>query len=156
MKIYPKLVLFLLLAYVLMGIFPISAKAELIEPTRTIEGASKQKSKFTVFSEPPGLDVLFDGNEIGETPVKLDEVEPGIHTLRIKDSETEIYIAPGKSLKLSFFKGSFVEIPEKEKEIEKQPKKEKVTGKEKPAGKKQDKIKYEPLYWPLNPKGQIF
>ena len=156
MKLYFKLILFLLFMNVLIGICSISSKAELIEPTRTLEGGSKQKSRLAVFSEPPSLDVFFDGNKIGQTPVKLDEVEPGIHTLRIKDSEKKIYIAPDKSLKISFIKGSFVEILEKEKKIEKQPKKERVTRKEKLPDRNQDEIKYEPLYWPLNPKGQIF
>ena len=153
MKLYSEFILFLLFANVLMGIFSISAKAELIEPTRTLEGGSIPKSKLNVFSEPPNLDVFLDGIKIGETPVKLDEVEPGIYTLRIKDSETKIHIELGKSTKLGFFKGFFVEIPEKEKEIEKQPKKEKVSRKEKLQDKNQDETKYHPLYWPMKTNG---
>ncbi len=156
MKLYPNLILFLIFANILLGIFSISAKAELIEPTRTLEGGNKLKSELIVFSEPPKLDVFFDGIKIGQTPLKLDNVKPGIHTLRVKDSETTIQIAPGKSTKLSFFKGYFVQIPEKEKEIEKQPKKEEVSRKKEMPAEKQDKIKYDPLYWPLKTKGQIY
>ena len=72
-------------------------------------------------------------------------------------SETEVYIIPGKSLRLSLFKGTFVEVKEQEKEAIKKPE-EGTTGK-KPAEPTEEKTGYQPKYdpasWPLKPGGPI-
>jgi hypothetical protein len=131
--------------------------AELIEPTRTLKGQNDQKGRLSVFSEPPKLEVTLDGTEIGKTPVVARQVEPGIHILKVRDSETEIYVGSGKEHQYSWYKGSFIKIPAK-KETPKQqkaetakPRQKKKT--EKPSAREED---LQPLYWPLNPRGPIF
>jgi hypothetical protein len=80
--------------------------------------------------------------------------------LRISESETDIHIAAGKTSAISWFKGTFIEIPppksppatdipEKGSEPTAKPKPE-----EKP-GVKNDTPK-DPFYWPLNPQGPIY
>ena len=100
----------------------LSVFAELIGPSRTLEGQQKPTGRLSVFSEPPELDVLLDSEKIGKTPVISKEVTSGVHILQIKDSEKEITILPGKSLQLSFFKDSLIEIPEKKTKAPTQPK----------------------------------
>ena len=96
------------------------AGEDLIAPTRTLEGREELPGRLTVVSEPPGLKVFLDGAEIGETPVWLNEVKPGSHTLRVRRSETEVFVEPGKTVTLSYFKRSFIDVPE-EKEAAKKP-----------------------------------
>lgn len=98
---------------------PIS-HAELIEPTQTLDGKQEPKGRLTVLSEPPGLKIILDGHDMGNTPAFLLEVDEGIHTLQVRDSETEIYITSGKTLKLSLHKEKFIFIPVAEKEVERQ------------------------------------
>jgi hypothetical protein len=98
---------------------PIS-HAELIEPTQTLDGKQEPKGRLTILSEPPGLKIILDGQEMGNTPAFLLEIEEGIHTLQVNDSETEIYISPGKTLKLSLHKERFIFISVAEKEVESQ------------------------------------
>jgi hypothetical protein len=85
------------------------------------------------------------------------EVTPGAHNLKVETSETEIYVIPGKSLRLSLFKGTFIEIKEKEKEMIQ--KTEEDTVEKKTTEPKEEKTgyqpKYEPSYWPLKPGGPI-
>jgi hypothetical protein len=125
MKVLSKIVIFFLVGSVFLLGYSVAWSSELIEPTRTLESTGEKLGKFTVSSGPPRLDVKMDGTVIGETPVVLQEVEPGIHIIRIKDSETEIFIAPGKSIQLSWFKGAFIEIPEEVKKDHKQQREEK-------------------------------
>jgi hypothetical protein len=136
----------------------LSFASDLIEPTRTLSSTGKSVGKLTVSSEPPRLDVKMDGTVIGETPVVLQEVEPGIHVIQVKDSEIEIYVKPGKSTKVSWFKGAFIEIPVEVKEGHKQQSEEKkeVSRKEKSEQPVEKKEKLDPLYWPLNPRGPIY
>jgi len=104
------------------------AGEDLIAPTRTLEGREELPGRLTVVSEPPGLKVFLDGAEIGETPVWLNEVKPGSHTLRVQDSKRDVYVEPGKTVTLSYFKGSFIDVPEKKKVArEPAPETEKVT-----------------------------
>jgi len=135
-----------------------SISKDLIEPTRTLQSFEKTSGEISVFSEPPKLDVYLDNSKIGKTPIASIKIEAGIHLLKVKDSETKIYVVSGKSLRLSFYKGSFIEIQEKEKEKPKKPD-ETSTEKKKPDApaeeKKEPEPKYDPLYWPLNPKGPI-
>ena len=99
---------------------PISLGGEgLIAPTRSLEGHQEALGRLTVVSEPPGLEVFFDGSEIGQTPVWMKEVKPGSHKIRVRRSETNVYVETGKTLTLSFFKGSFIVVPE-EKEAGKE------------------------------------
>ena len=113
--------------------------------------------KLSVFSEPPGFDVFLNKSKIGKTPILSVEVTPGIHNLKVENSETEIYLKPGQSLRLSLFKGTFIEVKEQAKETIQKPKEDTV-GK-KPVEPTEEKTgyqpKYEPLYWPLKPGGPI-
>jgi len=131
--------------------------AELIAPTRKLDSEKVLMEKLSVFSEPPGLDVILDGSEFGKTPIISREVASGAHIIRIQDSETKIFVTPGKPLQYSWFKGSLIEIPEKKKEVQ-QPKTEDVkTPQNKKSEQRAEKeIELEPLYWPLNPRGPIF
>ena len=161
MKIKLNLMIFFVFVYVFLMIQSLSVFAELIEPSRTLEGQQKPMGRLSVFSEPPELDVLLDSVEIGKTPVISKEVTSGVHILRVKDTEKEITILSGKSLQLSLFKDSLIEIPEKKAEALTQPKLEEkmATKKKKPdeptREKTEYKPKYDPLYWPLNPTGPI-
>ncbi len=91
----------------------------LIAPTRSLEGPREPVGRLTVVSEPPGLEVFLDGSEIGQTPVWMKQVKRGPHKLRVRRSETDVYVETGKVLTLSFFKGSFIVVPNKEEELEK-------------------------------------
>jgi hypothetical protein len=152
-----KLRQFLIVGFLLLLINNLSFSSDLIEPTRTLSGMDHKVGKLSVFSEPPGLEVKIDGTAIGETPVELQAVAPGIHVIRVKGSEIKIYVKPGESVKLSWFKGAFIEIPVAVKEAGKRQNGEKkeVTQKEKPE-KSAKKLDLEPLYWPLNPRGHIY
>ena len=140
---------------------PIFVFAELIEPTRTLDSSEKTSGKISVFSEPSDLDVYLDDSKIGKTPVISKEVTSGVHILRVKDTEKEINILSGKSLQISFFKDSLIEIPEKKVEAPTKPKLEEkmATEEKKPDEPTKEKTKndpkYDPLYWPLNPTGPI-
>jgi len=92
---------------------PCVANGELLEPTRTLEGPSEEIGKLTVVSDPPGLDIVLDGAELGKTPVWQKEVKAGTHSLRIKDKETDIVVEAGQSLGISLHKGEFIIIPKK-------------------------------------------
>jgi hypothetical protein len=85
--------------------------AERIAPTRTLQGEKEQPGKLAVFSEPPGLEVTLNGAGLGKTPLSLDGVMPGTHRLRVKNSETDITIEPGKTLQISLYKDKFILIP---------------------------------------------
>ena len=122
MKVKLNLMIFFVFIYVFLMIQSLAVFAELIEPSRTLEGQQKPMGRLSVFSEPPELDVLLDGLEIGKTPIISQEVPSGVHILRVKDTEKEITILSGKSLQLSLFKDSLIEIPEKKPEAPTQPK----------------------------------
>jgi hypothetical protein len=120
---------------------PISS-AELIEPTRALGEEEKGPGRLTVLSEPPGLKITLDGNNLGKTPVFLVEVDEGIHTLHVKNSKTQIYIEPGKTLKISLHKGKFILIPVAEEKVEKEPEiKENTVRKEPKITKPRDPIR---------------
>ena len=89
--------------------------SELIKPTRALDSTGEKLGKLAVFSEPPGLEVRLEGTIVGNTPILLDEVEPGSHRLRVKDSETDISIEPGKTLQISLYKDKFILIPATDK-----------------------------------------
>ena len=134
-----------------------AVSGELIKPTRTLQSSEITPGTLSVFSEPHGLDVFLDQSNIGKTPILTLEVTPGTHHLKVVDSEIEIDIIPGKSLRLSLFKGTFVEIKEKDKDTIQKP--EEDIAEKKPSKPTEEKTgyqpKYEPGYWPLNPDGPI-
>ena len=92
----------------------LSLGGELVAPTRTLLDAVKPPGKLVISSEPPGLDVYLNCNNIGKTPVWVSRLAPGSHNVRIKDSEIDIYVQPHGTLQVSIFKGSFI-ILKKEK-----------------------------------------
>jgi hypothetical protein len=98
MKIKLNLMLLFVFVCVFLMMLSINVFSELLEPSRTLEGQHKPMGRLSVFSEPPELDVLLDGVEIGKMPVISKEVTSGIHILRVKDTEKEINILSGKSL----------------------------------------------------------
>jgi len=141
------------------SIFSASLHAQLIEPTRSLEGASDGTAFLNVVSEPPDLEVQLDGKVIGRTPVFSVSFPPGAHVLRIRDSETDVRLETGKTISISWFKGSFIKIPEPaapSAEIVKEPqtplpKPKPDEGQDAPQGAAKD-----PYYWPLNPRGPIY
>jgi hypothetical protein len=106
--------------FTILSIYLPVSHAELIEPTQTLDGEQETTGRLTVLSEPPGLQIMLDGHDTGNTPAFLLEVDEGIHTLQVGDSKTEIYIKPGKTLKLSLHKEKFILIPVAEKEVVRQ------------------------------------
>ena len=161
MRIFPKLILLVVFLVFLLVVVTFSISGELIEPTRTLDSSEKTSGKISVFSEPPGLYVFLDGVKIGKTPIFSKKVTSGVHILRIKDTKKKITILSGKSLQLSLFKNSLIEIPEKKVEAPTQPKLEEKMAIQKkkpdePTKKKtKNEPKHDPFYWPLNPTGPI-
>jgi hypothetical protein len=129
MKGYFKLMIWAVsVLFSLLVVYPLSA-AELIEPTQTLEGKPKQTTgRLTVLSEPPGQKITLDGDSLGETPAFMVEVEAGVHTLSVKDAETDIFVEAGKTVKISLHKNEFILIPVKEKQIEEPTVTEATTG----------------------------
>lgn len=140
-------------------LFTVGLHAQLIEPTRSLQDATDGTGLLNVLSEPPGIEVQVDGRVIGKTPIFAARIPPGVHVLRIKDSETDIHLAAGKTTAISWFKGSFIKIPETVKpaaEIAKES--QPPPAKPKPdegIGVPQSTAK-DPYYWPLNPRGPIY
>ncbi len=130
---------------------------DLIAPSRSLGGSIDEKATLSVSSEPPGLSVTLDGTVIGETPVIEEEIEPGSHVVGIGDSETQIYARTSKPIKLSWFKGTFIEMPIKKADDRQQPQPKVVEKKPKPKTEapKKKPGKYDPAYWPTNPTGPI-
>ncbi len=90
---------------------------ELIAPTRSLEGPRKLPATLNVTSDPPGLEVLLDGSEIGRTPMWQKAVSPGAHKLQIGDTPAEVSVRPGETKALSLFQGSLIEIPKKSEAV---------------------------------------
>jgi hypothetical protein len=141
------------------ALFAAGLNAQLIEPTRSLQGESEDTGRLNVLSEPPGMDVQLGGRVIGKTPIFSARFPPGVHVLRIGDSEAEIHLVAGKTFAISWFKGAFIAIPETSKppaEITKEP--QTPLSKPKPdegQGARQDTAR-DPFYWPLNPRGPIY
>jgi len=123
------LILFALCVLVNLFFNTLATSAELIEPSRTLEAEPETTGRLTVLSEPPGLKITLDGDSLGKTPAFMVEVQEGVHTLRVKDSQTDIYVKPGKTLKISLHKDEFILIPVKEKPVEEEPATEVTTEK---------------------------
>lgn len=138
--------------------FAAGLPAQLIEPTRSLEGAPVKAGTLMISSEPPGLEVQVDGRGIGITPIFSSRFPSGVHVLRIENSEIEIHLAAGRTTAISWFKGAFIELPSRVKPAaETWPESSKPAVKPKPVGEpaaRQPAIN-DPFYWPLNPRGPI-
>jgi hypothetical protein len=158
MRIYPNLI-FLGVFFVFLFVPAThAAGGELIQPTRTLKSAENLPGELSVFSEPAGLDVFLNHSKIGKSPILSMKVTPGTYSLKVGDAETQILVMPGKPLRLSLFKGTFIELEAKKKETIHKPETE--TGGKKPAESAREQQKeyqpqYEPGYWPLKPNGPI-
>jgi hypothetical protein len=140
-------------------LFTAGLHAQLLEPTRSLQDASGGTGLLNVLSEPTGMEVQVDGRVIGKTPVFSARFPAGVHMLRIKDSGTDIHLAAGKTFAISWFKGSFIEIPETVKSAaeiakETQPAPTKPKPDEGPGARQN--TANDPFYWPLNPRGPIY
>ena len=155
-KILPLMMKCIFLFVLLVAFVPAWGSG-LIEPTRTLKGSGNEMGKLSVYSEPPGLQVMMDGTEIGSTPVIEVDVKPGTHLLKINESETEIYIVPGEPLYLSWHKGSFMEIQKKvsAEQVPSQTDDTKKTEKKKKTEPAKKQVN-DGFYWPLNPRGPIY
>jgi hypothetical protein len=141
------------------ALFSAGLHAQLIEPTRSLQGAPEDTGLLNVLSEPPGMEVRLDGKTIGKTPIFAARFPLGAHALRIKDSEADIHLVAGKTFAISWFKGSFIEIPETAKlpaEIAQQPSKSPAKPKPDEGPGAQQNTANDPYYWPLNPRGPIY
>jgi hypothetical protein len=154
-----KLTMLILVSLLIGGLpFPGDLYAGLIEPTRALEPAPDDLGTLNVFSEPPALEIILDDNVIGKTPLISHELSTGMHTLSIGGSEAKIFINARKATSLSWFKGSFIEIPEKAKQADEPGKvirknEAKPIQPESAAGRAT--APNDPFYWPLNPRGPI-
>jgi hypothetical protein len=135
------------------------AWAQLIEPTRSLNQEPEPKSRLTVLSEPPGLEVILDGTEIGTTPIFGLEVDAGTHVVRIENKKASIKIAAGKNFQIVLFKGSFVEVPQREEGVSQSEAEKQIVSpptlieKTSAGGKTKSQ---DPFYWPLKPSGPIY
>ena len=111
-----KLMSILNAVFLLLLIADLSAASDLIEPSRTLKTETNEPGNLAVLSEPPDLDVTLDGTLIGKTPIFLKDIKSGTYQLRVKASETTIYVEAGRTLQISLFKGEFISIQVTEKE----------------------------------------
>jgi len=107
-----------LLAICVVGVTLAFAAEELIAPTRTLEGRVQLPGRLSVVSEPPELEVFLDGSPIGKTPIWLQEIKAGSHTLRIGKEETDLVVDSGERITISFFIGAFIDISKKMEAVE--------------------------------------
>ena len=130
---------------------------ELIQPTRALKSTEKLPGELSVFSEPSGLDVFLDHSKIGKSPISSMKVTPGTYSLKVGDSETKINVMPGKPLKLSLFKGTFITLKTKEKATVQKKKQETAEKKPTKSAREQKgyQPEYDPAYWPMKPNGPI-
>jgi len=141
------------------ALFSAGLQAQLIGPTRSLEGAPDEAGLLNVLSEPPGIEVQVDGRLIGKTPIFSARFPAGLHVLRIKDSETDIHLVAAKTVAVSWFKGSFIAIPETVKapaEIAKEPQPAPTRPNPEKRPGDQPGATNDPFYWPLNPRGPIY
>jgi hypothetical protein len=141
--------------------FPFAAglHAQLIGPTRSLD-EPQGMGLLNVLSEPPGMEVQVGGQVIGKTPIFSAEFPAGVYVLQIRDSETDIRIVAGKTIAISWFKGTFIEIPPPKSPpaLDIPEEGPKPITKPKPVEKPdvQNDTPKDPFYWPLNPQGPIY
>jgi len=116
MKKYFKLIVFLTGFFSIFIFNSAALQAELIEPSRSLKTTAESPGRLTVFSEPPGLTVKLDGTTVGQAPMLIKDVEPGIHQLQVSESATEIYMEPGKTFHISLFRNRFIQFEVAKKE----------------------------------------
>jgi hypothetical protein len=114
-KIY-KLTVFLTGFFIIIGFNFSALQAGLIEPTRSLKATAEDPGRLTVFSEPPGLNIKLDGKFVGQTPMRINMVDPGAHQLQVGESVTEIYVEPGQPFHISLFKDKFIQFQVAQKE----------------------------------------
>jgi hypothetical protein len=114
-KIY-KLTVFLTGFFIIIGFNFSALQAGLIEPTRSLKATAEDPGQLTVFSEPPGLNIKLDGKFVGQTPMRINMVNPGTHQLQVGESVTEIYVEPGQPFHISLFKNKFIQFQVAKKE----------------------------------------
>jgi hypothetical protein len=117
-KIY-KFVVFLVSFFTIIVLNFSALQAGLIEPTRSLKATAEDPGQLTVFSEPPGLSIKLDGKFIGQTPMRMNAVDPGPHQLQVGESVTEIYFEPGQAFHISLFKNKFIQFQVAKKEASK-------------------------------------
>ena len=134
------------------------AGAGLIEPSRGLDDRSSNSGRVWVFSEPPGLSVLINGKNAGLTPIIDLEIGVGEHLVQVQNESTKIFVLSNSSLRLSFFRGQFLMIPEKEMGPT-----EAASSKHSPpsAPNRVDPNAANPnrtndFFWPINPRGPIY
>jgi hypothetical protein len=116
MKKMYKLVVFLTGFFTIIVLNFSTLQAGLIEPTRSLKATAEDPGQLTIFSEPPGLNIKLDGTSVGQTPMRINAVDPGNHQLQVGESVTEIDIEPGQSFHISLFKSKFVRFQVTKKE----------------------------------------
>lgn len=140
-------------------VFSGNVHSGLIEPTRTLQTAPDDLGKLNVFSEPPALEIWLDGKVVGKTPLIAVELSSGTHLLRIEGSEAKVLISARKATSLSWFKGSFIKIPERAKstgEPTAESKKKEITPSQTGSAAGKESAPNDSFYWPLNPRGPIY
>jgi hypothetical protein len=110
MKKMHKLVIFLTGFFTIIVLNYSALQAELIEPSRSLKSTAEDPGQLTVFSEPPGLSIKLDGAIIGQTPLRMNAVDPGTHQLQVGKSITEIKVKPGQAFHISLFKNKFIQF----------------------------------------------
>ena len=116
MKKMYKLALFLTGFFTIIVLNFSALQAGLIEPTRSLKATAENPGQLTVFSEPPGLNIKLDGKFVGQTPMRINAVDPGTHQLQVGESVTDIYLAPGQPFHISLFKNKFIQFQVAKKE----------------------------------------
>jgi len=116
MKKMYKLTVFLTGFFTIIVLNFSALQAGLIEPTRSLKATAQDPGQLTVFSEPPGLNIKLDGKFVGQTPMRINMVDPGIHQLQVGESVTEIYVEPGQPFHISLFKNKFIQFQVAKKE----------------------------------------
>jgi len=158
MRILPNLIALGIFFFIVLCVpLPHAVGGELIQPTRALKSAEKLPGELSVFSEPSGLDVFLNHSNIGTSPILSMKVTPGTYILKVGDSKTRIHVMPGKPLRMSLFKGTFIKIKEPEKQPIQKPKTK--AAEKKPAEPAREEKgyqpEYDPAYWPLKPNGPI-
>ena len=116
MKKMYKLVVFLTGFFTIIFLNFSALQAGLIEPTRSLKATAEDPGQLTVFSEPPGLSIKLDGTFVGQTPMRINAVDPGTHQLQVGKSVTEIHVEPGQTFHISLFKNKFIQFQVAKKE----------------------------------------
>jgi hypothetical protein len=159
MKISNSFLPYLLFFFFIWGILPGALPAELIEPTRSLHAPEEKRTGLlSVFSEPPEISVSINGKQAGATPLVDLQIAEGVHLISIAKEKTEVYVPVGKSVRLSYFRGRFINLGQKPvgvaalKSLKEAPSRIESNP---PKTEIQDKP-LNSFYWPLNPTGPIY